>query len=107
MAPTEGEALVNNFNILTQRNEVRKPIGLVFQDPSLDDRLIAEENLRFHAELYFVPKAEYKKRIKEVLRLVDLWDRKNGVVKTFSVGMKRSLEIARGLIHYPQILFFG
>ncbi len=105
LMPTEGDAIINNFNILSQRDEVRKSIGLVFQDPSLDDRLTAEENLRFHAKLYRVSKAEYKKRIEEVLRLVDLLDRRRSIVRTFSGGMKRRLEIARGLIHYPQVLF--
>jgi len=105
LTPSEGEAIINNFNILTQRNEVRKSIGLVFQDPSLDDRLTAEENLRFHAKLYGVPKTEYKERMEEVLRLVDLWDRRNDIIKTFSGGMKRRLEIARSLIHYPAVLF--
>lgn len=105
LMPTEGEALINGFNILNQRNEVRKSIGLVFQDPSLDDRLTAEENLHFHAKLYDVPREEYKKRIQEVLNLVELWDRRKNIVKTFSGGMKRRLEIARGLIHYPKILF--
>lgn len=95
LAPTSGEAFVNNFNILTQKNEVRKSIGLVFQDSSLDDQLTAEENLRFHAKLYHVPEKEYKKRMEEVLRLVDLWDKKKNTVKTFSGGMKRGLEIAR------------
>ena len=105
LIPTEGEATINSFNVLTQRDDVRKSIGLVFQDPSLDDRLTAEENLRFHAKLYGVPKEEYKKRMEEVLHLVDLWDRKEGIIKTFSGGMKRRLEIARGLVHYPQVLF--
>ena len=105
LIPTDGDAAINSFNVLTQRDDVRKSIGLVFQDPSLDDRLTAEENLRFHAKLYGVPKEEYKKRMEEVLHLVDLWDRKEGIIKTFSGGMKRRLEIARGLIHYPQVLF--
>ncbi len=105
LTPTSGEAFVNNFNILTQKNEVRKSIGLVFQDSSLDDQLTAEENLRFHAKLYHVPAKEYKKRMEEVLRLVDLWDKKKSIIKTFSGGMKRRLEIARGLIHYPEVLF--
>jgi ABC-2 type transport system ATP-binding protein len=104
-APTEGEAIVNGFNVISQRNEVRKSIGLVFQDPSLDDRLTAEENLCFHAELYQVLKKERDKRIKEVLNLVDLWERRASIVKTFSGGMKRRLELARGLVHYPEILF--
>lgn len=105
LIPTEGDAAINSFDVLTRRDDVRKSIGLVFQDPSLDDRLTAEENLRFHAKLYGVPKEEYKKRMEEVLRLVDLWDRKENIIKTFSGGMKRRLEIARGLIHYPQVLF--
>ena len=105
LIPTEGDAAINSFDVLTPRDDVRKSIGLVFQYPSLDDRLTAEENLRFHAKLYGVPKEEYKKRMEEVLRLVDLWDRKENIIKTFSGGMKRRLEIARGLIHYPQVLF--
>jgi len=105
LEPTSGEAWINNFNILTDRNDVRKSIGLVFQDPSLDDRLTAEENLRFHARLYGVSPEDYKKRIDEVLELVELKDRCRDIVRTFSGGMKRRLEIARGLIHYPAVLF--
>ena len=103
--PTSGKAFINNFNVQTQTNAVRKSIGLVFQDPSLDDRLTAEENLRFHARLYDVPSQEYTPRLEEVLKLVELWDRKNDKIKIFSGGMKRRLEIARGLIHYPAVLF--
>lgn len=105
LAPSGGDALINNHNILEERDAVRRSIGLVFQDPSLDDRLTAEENLRFHAKLYQVSKKDYILRKEEVLRLVDLWDRKDDLVRTFSGGMKRRLEIGRGLIHYPQVLF--
>jgi ABC-2 type transport system ATP-binding protein len=105
LTPTSGEAFVNDFNILSQRDDVRKSIGLVFQDSSLDDRLTAEENLKFHAKLYGIPNDLYNDREKEVLELVDLWDRKNELVRNFSGGMKRRLEIARGLIHYPAVLF--
>jgi len=105
VAPSSGSASVNGFDIIQDKNEVRKSIGLVFQDPSLDDRLTADENLCFHVQLYGVPKKEYNRRIEEVLKLVDLWDRKDDIVKTFSGGMKRRLEIARGLTHYPAVLF--
>ncbi len=105
VTPTAGDAVVGGHSIRTAKNDVRQSIALVFQDPSLDDRLTAEENLRFHAELYGVDRAAYATRVEEVLRLVDLWDRKGNIVKTFSGGMKRRLEIARGLIHYPTVLF--
>lgn len=105
LSATGGDAIINNYSILSDRDDVRRSIGLVFQDPSLDDHLTAEENLRFHAALYGVPSDQYDKRLTEVLSLVDLLDRKNDIVKTFSGGMKRRLEIARGLIHYPKVLF--
>lgn len=105
ISPSGGEALINGFNINTQRDEVRKSIGLVFQDSSLDDRLTANENLCFHADLYHVPRGLCDQRTEEVLKLVDLWERRNSIVKTFSGGMKRRLEIARGLIHQPKVLF--
>jgi len=92
-------------NIDKQRNQIRQCIGLVFQDPSLDDRLTALENLYFHALLYNVNHKVIQKRIDQVLRMVSLEKRKNDLVRTFSGGMKRRLEIARGLIHHPRILF--
>jgi len=105
LPPTSGDAFINNFSCTKDTDEVRRSIGLVFQDPSLDDKLTAEENLRFHARLYGVPHSEYEKRMEEVLKLVDLFDRRREVVKHFSGGTKRRLEIARGLIHYPTVLF--
>ncbi|MEM7821783.1 MAG: ATP-binding cassette domain-containing protein [Candidatus Aenigmatarchaeota archaeon] len=105
LKPTSGRAKVNGFDIIKQQNEVRKSIGIVFQDPSLDNRLTAKENLEMHAGLYGVPKNERKKRIEEVLKLVGLYERSNELVRNYSGGMKRRLEIARGLIHYPKVLF--
>lgn len=100
-----GQAIINGFDVNTERNKVRKSVGLVFQDSSLDDRLTAAENLYFHADLYGVDKKFFKERLIEVLKLVDLWERRGSIVKTFSGGMKRRLEIARGLIHYPLVMF--
>jgi len=101
--PTSGQATVNGFDIRQQRNKVRQSIGLVFQDPSLDEYLTAQENLKFHALAYSVPNAQ--RRIEEVLKMVELWDRRQVPVRTFSGGMKRRLEIARGLLHRPRVLF--
>jgi len=103
--PTKGEANICEYSIIKNPEQVRECIGLVFQDPTLDDRLTAKENLELHARLYGVPKSQRKKRINEVLELVELSDRANSIVRTFSGGMKRRLEIARGLIHYPKVLF--
>ncbi|MES2315183.1 MAG: ATP-binding cassette domain-containing protein [Patescibacteria group bacterium] len=105
LTPTAGEVKVNNFNLKKERDNVRKSFGIVFQDPSLDDDLSAYENMEFHAILYGEGKAVRKVRIEELLKLVDLWDRKDDYVKTFSGGMKRRLEIARSLIHTPKIIF--
>ncbi|HUY64883.1 MAG TPA: ATP-binding cassette domain-containing protein [Acidimicrobiales bacterium] len=103
--PTAGRATVAGFDVARQRAEVRKRIGLVFQDTTLDDYLTAEENLRFHAELYGVPRAQAAERLRDVMEMVGLWDRRTGLVRTFSGGMKRRLEIARGLLHSPRVLF--
>ena len=103
--PSGGSARVAGFDVVTQRAEVRKRIGLVFQDTTLDDYLTAQENLRFHAELYGVPHAQTGPRIDDVLRMVGLIERRDGLVRTFSGGMKRRLEIARGLLHSPRVLF--
>ncbi len=103
--PSEGEAKVSGFSLKDARDEVRRSFGIVFQDPSLDDDLTAYENMEFHAILYGHDKKDRVVRIEELLKLVDLWDRKKDMVKTFSGGMKRRLEIARSLIHTPTIIF--
>jgi ABC-2 type transport system ATP-binding protein len=105
LAPTSGRARVAGFDVTTQQAEVRRRIGLVFQDTTLDDYLTAEENLRFHAELYGVPRSAVGARLDQVLELVGLAERRASLVRTFSGGMKRRLEIARGLLHSPRVLF--
>jgi len=105
LRPTSGTAKVNDFDIVKEEDKVRKSIGIVFQDSSLDNRLTGMENIELHASLYGVPKNERKKRIKEVLELVGLEDKANILVRNYSGGMKRRLEIARALIHYPKVLF--
>ena len=105
LKPTAGEILLNGHNPVKDKNKVRQSFGIVFQDPSLDDDLTAFENMQFHAFLYKIPKAEKEKRIEDLLNFVELWERKDDVVKKFSGGMKRRLEVARGLLHHPKILF--
>jgi len=103
--PTGGHACVAGHDVSAERDEVRRNIGLVFQDTTLDGYLTAEQNLRLHAELYGVPRAVVPDRMRQVLEMVDLWDRRASRVQTFSGGMKRRLEIARGLLHSPRVLF--
>jgi len=102
---TGGTAQVAGHDTATERDAVRRNIGLVFQDTTLDTYLTAEQNLRFHAELYGVPKPAVQPRMRQVMDMVGLWDRKDSLVSTFSGGMQRRLEIARGLLHAPHVLF--
>ncbi len=102
---TSGSATVAGYDTATQRDQVRRNIGLVFQDPTLDGYLTAAQNLRFHAELYGVPKDSVEPRMRQVLQMVGLWDRRDSRVSTFSGGMQRRLEIGRGLLHAPHVLF--
>jgi ABC-2 type transport system ATP-binding protein len=105
LKPSSGQAWVNGYDILRNEAEVRKSIGIVFQDPSLDEELTAYENMDFHARLYRIPKNERQKKITELLKLVELDEKKDNLVKTYSGGMRRRLEIARGLLHEPKVLF--
>jgi ABC-2 type transport system ATP-binding protein len=103
--PTSGQAVVAGHDVVRERDTVRRNIGLVFQDTTLDTYLTAEQNLRFHADLYGVPRAAVAPRMRQVLEMVGLWDRRESLVRTYSGGMQRRLEIARGLLHAPHVLF--
>jgi ABC-2 type transport system ATP-binding protein len=105
LKPTSGSAKVNGFDIVKEANKVRRSIGIVFQDPSIDDRLTGRENLFMHANLYGVPPGEQRDRINRILKLVELDDRADDLMRTYSGGMRRRLELGRGLIHYPKVLF--
>lgn len=105
LKPTNGSATVNGYDIVSQSAKVRASIGIVFQAPSSDDMLTGYENLQLHSMLYSVPRHARRQRIDEVLELVGLTDRKHDQVKTYSGGMRRRLEIARGLLHKPKVMF--
>ncbi len=105
LQPTDGTIRINGFDPTTQPHDVRRSFGIIFQDPSTDDDLTAYENLEFHGVLYDIPKDTRRERINELLKIVELESRRNDLVKEFSGGMKRRLEIARGLLHHPTIIF--
>lgn len=103
--PTSGSITLDGFDPMLDPDAVRHAFGIVFQDPSLDDELTAYENMEFHGALYNVPKKIRRERIEQLMKYVELWDRKKSLVKEFSGGMKRRLEIARGLLHHPKVIF--
>jgi ABC-2 type transport system ATP-binding protein len=105
LRPTSGTLSLNGFDVTRQQKAARRSFGIVFQDPALDEELTAYENMVIHAVLYDLPPKDRAPRIKELLELLDLWERRDSYVKTYSGGMRRRLEIARGLMHHPKILF--
>ena len=105
LTPTSGTLFIDGNDVAKNPRDTRRSFGIVFQDPSLDDELTAYENMEIHAVLYGVKKKVRIERIKQLLEFVELWDRKKSLVKEFSGGMKRRLEIARGLLHHPKVLF--
>ncbi|MDI9394534.1 MAG: ATP-binding cassette domain-containing protein [Euryarchaeota archaeon] len=105
LKPTSGEIMINGFNALKEQDKARASFGIVFQDRSLDEELTAYENMEYHAVIYKVPRKEREDRIRQALEIVGLWERRGDYVEKYSGGMKRRLEIARALVHYPKILF--
>lgn len=105
LSPTSGSIAIDGHDPVRDSAAARRSFGIVFQDPSLDDDLTAWENMEFHGVLYGVPQPQRRERINELLNFVELYDRKDSLVKEFSGGMKRRLEIARGLLHHPKIIF--
>ena len=105
LAPTSGKIEINGFDTVQKQNKARHSFGIVFQDSSVDDELTAYENMEIHAIMYGIKTKERAVKIQKLLEFVELWDRKNDFVKNFSGGMKRRLEIAKGLLHHPKILF--
>ncbi|MCX7779120.1 MAG: ATP-binding cassette domain-containing protein [Patescibacteria group bacterium] len=105
LRPSSGQVIINGNDVIKNQSDTRQAFGIVFQDPSLDDELTVYENMYFHAVLYGMPKKIYQPRIEELLKFVELWDRRDELVKNFSGGMKRRLEISRGLLHHPKIIF--
>ncbi len=103
--PTSGKATIDGLDVVKHQQQVRQRIGLVFQDPSLDERLSALQNMRFHGLVYGVPGKVLNERIEQLLNMVELWDKRHNQVRTYSGGMKRRLELARGLLHHPRVLF--
>jgi ABC-2 type transport system ATP-binding protein len=105
LKPTSGEVKINGFDPVTQQDDVRHSFGIVFQDPSLDEDLTGRENMEIHGMLYGVADELLKQRTEELLKMVELWDKKDEQIKHYSGGMKRRLEVARGLLHHPKVLF--
>ena len=105
LKPTAGSATVAGYDVVQDRNNVRRHIGLVFQDPTLDNYLTGAQNLKLHAELYGIKSKLVEPRMHQVLEMVGLWDRRNSPAGTYSGGMRRRLEIARGMLHSPRVLF--
>lgn len=105
LLPTSGSIVIDGHDAVKDPAAARRSFGIVFQDPSLDDELTAQENMEFHGILYDIPAKTRRERVEQLLKFVEMWDRRNRLVKEFSGGMKRRLEIARGLLHHPKVIF--